>query len=82
MIFHSTTAPEISEAFKGRRRVAPPPPEDFRHIEVSSMHAPVRRYPPLEPQMERGGRDRGGQRHTILKSGAQDGSVENARNKS
>ena len=52
------TAPEISEAFKGRRRVAPPPPEDFRHLDSSSIHGPVRRYPPLEPPLDRGGRDR------------------------
>ena len=51
-------APEISEAFKGRRRVAPPPPEDFRHIDATPMHGPVRRYPPLEPPIERTGRDR------------------------
>ena len=39
ILYH--TAPEISEAFKGRRRVAPPPPEDFRHLDSSSIHGPV-----------------------------------------
>ena len=50
--------PDMSEAFKGRRRVAPPPPDDFRHVDVASMHGPVRRYPPLEPPLERNMRDR------------------------
>ena len=58
MIILYVTAPEISEAFKGRRRVAPPPPEDFRHLDSSSIHGPVRRYPPLEHQLDRGVRDR------------------------